>query len=153
MFERVIKISSCRWVWHVVFRRYRHGCRRGWTIAVLYIQLRNTVFQISDVVDGGLIGWLFKLTKGRGCLASKIANLCISPVQAGIMLFNTLNLSFIFDLQWRPIKVCTVLQAIFLSAVLVVEGCFFLFDVFAAHLVAGPLATWPSTLIGCFCFP
>lgn len=59
-------------------------------------------------------------------LTCKIANLCISPVQAGIMSFNTPNSSFIFDLLRRSIKLCAVFLAIFRPATLVEEGCFFL---------------------------
>jgi hypothetical protein len=56
--------------------------------------------------------------------AWRIANLCISPVQAGIMLFKTPNSSFILDLLRRSIKLCAVLRAIFRPATLVEDGCF-----------------------------
>ncbi len=52
--------------------------------------------------------------------------MCISPVHAGIKLFNTANSSFIFDLRRRSIRLCAVLRAIFLPAALVALGCFFL---------------------------
>lgn len=56
----------------------------------------------------------------------KIANLCISPVHAGIIPFNTANSSFILDLRRRSIRLCAVFLAIFRPAALVADGCFFL---------------------------
>lgn len=58
--------------------------------------------------------------------ACRIANLCISPVQAGIKFFNTANSSFIFDRRRRSMRLCAVFLAIFLPAALVADGCFLL---------------------------
>lgn len=149
IFGRVIRLSSCWGLRHVVFCRRRGRC----STAVLCFQLRNAVLQIFDIVDGGLIDEFFHLNKESERLTCRIANLCISPVQAGIILFNTPNSSFIFDLRRRSIKLCAVLRAIFRPATLVAEGCFFLFDVPAAPLAAGPLATSPSASGSCSCCP
>lgn len=70
-----------------------------------------------------------------------MASLCISPVQAGIMLFSTLNSSFIFDLRRRSMRLWAVFLAIFLPAALVADGCFF-FD--AAADVAAPCEAPPE---------
>jgi hypothetical protein len=70
-------------------------------------------------------------------LTCKIASLCISPVQAGIIFFSTVNSSFIFDLRRRSIKLWAVFLAIFRPAILVADGCFF----FACGAPAVPLAT------------
>lgn len=64
-------------------------------------------------------------------LTWRMANLCISPVHAGIMPFNTANSSFILDLRRRSIRLCAVFLAIFRPAALVADGCFF-FDAAAA---------------------
>ena len=86
-------------------------------------------------------------------LTCRIANLCISPVQAGIMLFSTPNSSFILDLLRRSIRLCAVLRAIFRPATLVADGCFFLFEVLAPALAVGPLAASPSKSRDCSCCP
>lgn len=65
-----------------------------------------------------------------------MANLCISPVHAGIMPFSTANSSFIFDRRRRSIKLCAVFLAIFRPAALVADGCFFL-DADPASFAAG----------------
>lgn len=54
-----------------------------------------------------------------------MASLCISPVQAGIIPFNTANSSFILDLRRLSIRLCAVFLAIFLPAALDVADCFF----------------------------
>ena len=66
-----------------------------------------------------------------------MASLCISPVQAGIMLLRTANSSFILDRLRRSIKLWAVLRAILRPAALVADGCFFLVavDVVAAAAV------------------
>lgn len=54
-----------------------------------------------------------------------MASLCISPVQAGIMLFSTANSSFILDRRRRSIRLWAVFLAAFLPAALVgPELCF-----------------------------
>lgn len=53
-----------------------------------------------------------------------MANLCISPVQAGTIALSTENSSLIFDLRLLSIKLCAVLRATFLPAALVADGCF-----------------------------
>lgn len=58
-------------------------------------------------------------------LTCRIASLCISPVHAGIIPFNTANSSFILDLRRRSMRLCAVFLAIFLPAALVADGCFF----------------------------
>jgi len=65
------------------------------------------------------------------------------------MLFSTPNSSFIFDLRRRSIKLCAVLRAILRPAILVADGCFFLFEVLAPDLTVGPLATSSSKSRGC----
>lgn len=65
----------------------------------------------------------------------RIASLCISPVQAGIIFLRTPNSSFILDLRRRSIKLCAVFLAIFLPATLVADGCFLLLGVPCALLV------------------
>lgn len=69
----------------------------------------------------------------------RIASLCISPVQAGIMLFSTANSSFILDLRRRSIKLWAVFLAILRPATLVADGCFFL-DEQEASLETGTAA-------------
>lgn len=54
-----------------------------------------------------------------------MANLCISPVHAGIISLRTPNSSFILDLLLRSIKLCAVFLAILRPATLVADGCFF----------------------------
>jgi hypothetical protein len=78
-------------------------------------------------------------------LTCKIANLCISPVQAGIISFKTPNSSFILDLRRRSIRLWAVFLAIFRPAALVEEGCFF-FGVVAAGLPP-VLAFWADVSI------
>jgi hypothetical protein len=148
-FRRVVRWSSCRWKRHVVLGRCRSRC----SAAILCLQLRNAVFKITNIVDGGLDCWHSEITIGRRMLTCRIANLCISPVQAGIMLFRTPNSSFIFDLRRRSIKLCAVLRAIFRPATLVADGCFFLFEVAGPALAVGPLATSPSMSRSCSCCP
>jgi hypothetical protein len=58
-------------------------------------------------------------------LTCKIASLCISPVQAGIISFKTENSSFILDLRRRSMRLCAVFLAIFRPAALEADGCFF----------------------------
>lgn len=58
-------------------------------------------------------------------LTCKMASLCISPVQAGIMSFKTANSSFILDLRRRSMRLCAVFLAIFRPAALEADGCFF----------------------------
>ena len=53
-----------------------------------------------------------------------MANLCISPVHAGINPLRTANSSFILDLRRRSIRLWAVFLAIFLPAALVADGCF-----------------------------
>lgn len=72
-------------------------------------------------------------------LTCRIANLCISPVHAGIISFNTPNSSFIFERLLRSIRLCAVFRAIFRPATLVDDGCFFL-GVVAAAFPAGVFA-------------
>ncbi len=74
-------------------------------------------------------------------LTWRMANLCISPEHAGIMLLRTANSSFILDLLLLSIKLWAVFLAIFLPAALVAEGCFLLDPAAAAVVVgvAGPL--------------
>ncbi len=67
--------------------------------------------------------------KGAACdggLTCRMASLCISPVQAGIMPFSTANSSFILDLLRLSMRLWAVLLAIFLPAALVADGCFLL---------------------------
>lgn len=86
----------------------------------------------------------------------KIANLCISPVQAGIISFNTPNSSFILDLLLLSIKLCAVLRAIFLPATDVLLGCFFfpfssvplLAEVVGGNSIAGAIS---SVCLGFIC--
>lgn len=52
--------------------------------------------------------------------------MCISPVHAGIIPFNTANSSFIFDLLRLSIRLCAVFLAILRPAALVADGCFLL---------------------------
>jgi len=67
-----------------------------------------------------------------------MANLCISPLHAGIISLSTANSSFILDLLRRSIRLCAVFLAIFLPAALVADGCFFLAPPAAgAAVVAG----------------
>jgi hypothetical protein len=73
---------------------------------------------------------LCPLVKAR-LLTCNIANLCISPLHAGIKLFRTPNSSFILLLLRRSIKLCAVFLAIFLPAALVALGCFLLAPVAA----------------------
>ena len=74
-------------------------------------------------------------------LTCRIASLCISPEQAGIMLFRRANSSFILDLRRRSIRLCAVFLAIFLPAALVLDGCFLLFPV---EVAGGPSAPAPA---------
>lgn len=99
---------------------------------------------------------------GLGSLHTwRIASLCISPVQAGIISFRTANSSFIFDLRRLSIKLWAVFLAIFRPAALVAEGCFFLDNeawladtkgvvvvVFAAAAAAAIAATAPLIEVG-----
>jgi len=71
-----------------------------------------------------------------GVLTCKMANLCISPLHAGIISLSTANSSFILDRRLRSIRLCAVFLAIFLPAALVADGGFFLGP--AAAVVAGP---------------
>jgi hypothetical protein len=63
--------------------------------------------------------------QGVGSRTWRMANLCISPVHAGIIPFSTANSSFILDRLLRSIKLWAVFLAIFRPAALVAEGCFF----------------------------
>lgn len=69
-----------------------------------------------------------------------MANLCISPLHAGIISLSTANSSFILDRRRRSIRLCAVFRAIFLPAALVADGGFFLGPAAAAVAVAGPAA-------------
>jgi hypothetical protein len=77
-------------------------------------------------------------------LTCRIANLCISPVHAGIISFKTPNSSFIFDLRLRSIKLCAVFRAILRPATLVEDGCFF----FGAELAGFPADAFEASLKG-----
>lgn len=78
-------------------------------------------------------------------LTCNMANLCISPVHAGIISFRTPNSSFIFDLLRRSIRLCAVFLAILRPATLVEDGCFFFAgDAFPAPLFLGPSAAGVS---------
>ena len=88
-------------------------------------------------------------------LTCRIANLCISPVHAGIMSLSTENSSFILDLRRRSIRLCAVFLAVFRPAALVADDFFFfaapgavsaVVDVVAARLV---LLTEPLPYVGC----
>lgn len=78
-------------------------------------------------VSAGVRGY-----RGGTIRTCKIANLCISPVHAGIKLLRTANSSFIFDLRRRSIRLWAVFLAIFLPAALVADGCFLLVPATAA---------------------
>jgi len=81
-------------------------------------------------------------------LTCRIASLCISPEQAGIMLFRRANSSFILDLRRRSIRLCAVFLAIFLPATLVLDGCFLLLPV---EVAGAPSVAAPAVLaVGAF---
>lgn len=69
----------------------------------------------------------------------KMASLCISPVQAGIMLLSTANSSFILLRLLLSIRLCAVFLAILRPAALAVLGC--LFFPLAALVAAGLVAS------------
>lgn len=124
----------------------------GGIAIVLRFEFRDAVFEVADVVDGGLGSNLVKTVfdgelvnedENRGCFTCNIANLCISPVHAGIISFRTPNSSFIFDLLLRSIKLCAVFLAIFLPATLVDDGCLF----FDAGVEVFPTGLFETSLI------
>jgi hypothetical protein len=86
---------------------------------------------------------------GSTRLTCKMANLCISPVQAGIISFRTPNSSFILDLLRRSIKLWAVFLAILRPATLVDEGCFFLEGGAFPEAFLGPSANVSTPSSGC----
>ena len=89
-------------------------------------------------------GRLNRGTKGQIQLTCRIANLCISPLHAGIISLSTPNSSFILDLLLRSIKLCAVFLAIFRPATLVEDGCFF-FGTGAAAFPASSLESFETS--------
>lgn len=142
-------------------------------VIVLSFELRDAVLQVSNVLYRGLkFGVLvgtYSVTqtaqnreaceKGRLRLTCRIASLCISPVQAGIILLRSANSSFILLLRLLSIRLWAVFLAIFLPAALVALGCFFFpccpsaaaapcaFPAALAPFVAVVLATAPAPLL------
>lgn len=109
---------------------------------MLRFELGYAVLKVSYIFYRGLprdqLESLLIKRNGKGVLLTcKMANLCISPVQAGIMPLSTANSSFILLRLRRSMRLCAVFLAIFRPAALVALGCFFLP---AAVVVAGPAA-------------
>lgn len=91
------------------------------------------------------------MSAGSSSLTCKMASLCISPVQAGIMSFKTANSSFILDLRRRSMRLCAVFLAIFRPAALVADGCFFF--VCATSFAAGTAAVFLAPAVLAELFP
>jgi hypothetical protein len=105
----------------------------GLIILVLGFKFGHTVLKVADVLDRRLDEQCQSRSPGDGYLGiktgphtCKMANLCISPVQAGIILLSRANSSFILLRLLLSIRLCAVFLAIFLPAVLDALGGFFL---------------------------
>ena len=104
----------------------------GWEGAVGGFEVGDALFEVAEVVDACLFSMVVTSMRNacclwEGCLTCSMASLCISSsLQAGIISLSTPNSSFIFDLRLRSIRLCAVFLAIFLPAMLVELGCFFL---------------------------
>ena len=92
----------------VEFADRRQGVARGGEVTavvavVLGFELRNAVLEVANILDRSLFLLVFLFphytllcgSRVRGARTCRMASLCMSPVQAGIMFFRTANSSFI----------------------------------------------------------